>query len=193
MKLLFDFFPLILMFAAYKMFNIYVATAVAMVASLIQIIYLKARGKPVKPMMWFGLGVIVVMGGLTIFLQNEMFVKWKPTIIFAVMALAIAISQFVFKKSPIAALFDNQITAPEALWKKFAVAWIIFLLALAVINLYFAYYQSTDAWFAMKTFGDMGLMLVFIIAQMYWLYPYMPKDEEVEVSAAPAKVEAKEH
>jgi intracellular septation protein len=192
MKLLFDFFPLILMFAAYKMFNIYVATAVAMVASLIQIIYLKARGKPVKPMMWFGLGVIVVMGGLTIFLQNEMFVKWKPTIIFAVMALAIAISQFVFKKSPIAALFDNQITAPEALWKKFAVAWIIFLLALAVINLYFAYYQSTDAWFAMKTFGDMGLMLVFIIAQMYWLYPYMPKDEEAEVGAAPVKVEAKE-
>jgi intracellular septation protein len=193
MKLLFDFFPLILMFAAYKMFDIYVATGVGIAATIIQVVYLKSRNKPVKPMMWFGLGVIVVMGGLTIFLQNEMFVKWKPTIIFAVMALAIAISQFVFKKSPIAALFDNQITAPEALWKKFALAWIVFLLALAAINLYFAYYQSTDAWFAMKTFGDMGLMLVFIIAQMYWLYPYMPKDDEVDVSAVPAKVEAKDH
>jgi intracellular septation protein len=193
MKLLFDFFPLILMFAAYKMFDIYVATGVGIAATIVQVVYLKSRNKPVKPMMWFGLGVIVVMGGLTIFLQNEMFVKWKPTIIFAVMALAIAISQFVFKKSPIAALFDNQIAAPEALWKKFALAWIVFLLALAAINLYFAYYQSTDAWFAMKTFGDMGLMFVFIIAQMYWLYPYMPKDEEVDVSATPAKVEAKEH
>lgn len=193
MKLLFDFFPLILMFAAYKMFDIYVATGVGIAATIIQVVYLKSRSQPVKPMMWFGLGVIVVMGGLTIFLQNEMFVKWKPTIIFAVMALAIAISQFVFKKSPIAALFDNQIIAPEALWKKFALAWIIFLLALALINLYFAYYQSTDAWFAMKTFGDMGLMFVFIIAQMYWLYPYMPKDEDAAAEPAAAKVEAKKH
>lgn len=189
MKLLFDFFPLILMFAAYKMFGIYVATAVGIAASLIQVIYLKARGQKVKPMMWFGLVVIVVMGGLTIFLQNEMFLKWKPTIIFTAMALAIAISQFVFRKNPIAVLFDNQIPAPESLWKRLAYAWIVFLVALAVINLYFAYYQSTDAWFAMKTFGDMGLMVVFIIAQIYWLYPYMPKDED----AVPAKVETKDH
>jgi intracellular septation protein len=190
MKLLFDFFPLILMFAAYKMFDIYVATAVAIAATLIQVSYLKLRGKKVEPMMWIGLGVIVVMGGATIFFKNEMFVKWKPTIIFSAMAVAIGISQFGFKKNPIAVIFNNQITAPDALWRKLAAAWIVFLLALAAINLYFAYYQSTDAWFAMKTFGDMGLFLTFILAQMFWLYPYMPKDEE-PVAPAP-KVEAKE-
>jgi intracellular septation protein len=188
MKLLFDFFPLILMFAAYRMFDIYVATAVAIAATILQVSYLKLRGKKVEPMMWIGLGVIVVMGGATIFFKNEMFVKWKPTIIFSAMAVAILVSQFIFKKNPIAVIFNNQITAPEALWKKLALAWIVFLLALAVINLYFAYYQSLDAWFAMKTFGDMGLFFVFIIAQMFWLYPYMPKDEDL---AAP-KVEVKE-
>ena len=191
MKLLFDFFPLILMFVAYKAYDIYVATAVAIVATILQVAYLKYRGKKVEPMMWIGLGVIVVAGGATIIFKNEMFVKWKPTAIFAAMAIAIGVSQFWFKKNPIAVIFNNQITAPEALWKKLSLAWIVFLLALALINLYFVYYQSTDAWFAMKTFGDMGLFLVFIIAQMFWLYPYMPKDEPANEASVAAKTTAK--
>jgi intracellular septation protein len=173
MKLLFDFFPVILMFATYKFFGIYVATAVAIVTTIAQVSYLKLRGKKVEPMMWIGLGIILVAGTATIILQNDMFIKWKPTILFTIMAIAIAIAQFGFGKNPIAVMFNNQIKAPHSLWKNLALAWIIFLLVLALLNLYFVYYQSTDAWMNFKTFGDMGLMFVFIIAQMYWLYPYM--------------------
>ena len=185
MKLLFDFFPLILMFAAYKMYDIYVATAVAIVATIAQVIYLKARGKKVEPMMWVGLGIIVVAGGATIIFKDEMFIKLKPTVLFLVMAIAIGVAQFGFGKNPISVIFNNQIQAPLQVWKKLALAWILFLIFVAVLNLYFAYYQSTDTWFLFKTVGDMGLFLVFIIAQIIWLYPYMPKDEP-EISNAAA-------
>lgn len=185
MKLLFDFFPLILMFAAYKMYDIYVATAVAIAATIAQVIYLKARGKKVEPMMWIGLGIIVVAGGATIIFKDEMFIKLKPTVLFLVMAIAIGVAQFGFGKNPISVIFNNQIQAPLHVWKKLALAWIVFLIFVAVLNLYFAYYQSTDTWFLFKTVGDMGLFLVFIIAQIIWLYPYMPKDEP-ETSSATA-------
>jgi intracellular septation protein len=184
MKLLFDFFPLILMFASYKAFGIYVATAVAIVATLLQVGYLKVVGKKVEPMMWVSLVIIMIFGGLTIILKNELFIKWKPTILFLCMAAAIAVSQFGFNKNPIAIIFNNQITAPDALWKKLAWAWIGFLVFVAILNLYFVYYTSTDTWFLFKTFGDMGLFFVFIIAQMFWLYPYMPQDD-ADVKSTP--------
>ena len=191
MKLLFDFFPLLLMFATFKMFGIYVATAVAIVATIAQVIYLKVRGKKVEPMMWIGLGIIVVAGGATIIFKNEMFIKIKPTVLFAVMAIAIAVAQFGFGKNPISVIFNHQIQAPLLVWKKLALAWIVFLMLVAVLNLYFAYYQSTDTWFLFKTFGDMGLFLVFIVAQIIWLYPYMPQ-EQPEAGDTPA-VAAIEH
>ena len=185
MKLLFDFFPLLLMFATFKMFGIYVATAVAIVATMAQVIYLKVRGKKVEPMMWIGLGIIVVAGGATIIFKNEMFIKIKPTVLFVVMAIAIAVAQFGFGKNPISVIFNHQIQAPPLVWKKLALAWIVFLMLVAVLNLYFAYYQSTDTWFLFKTFGDMGLFLVFIVAQIIWLYPYMPQ-EQPEAGDTPA-------
>jgi len=185
MKLLFDFFPLLLMFATFKIFGIYVATAVAIVATIAQVIYLKVRGKKVEPMMWIGLGIIVVAGGATIIFKNEMFIKIKPTVLFVVMAIAIAVAQFGFGKNPISVIFNHQIQAPPLVWKKLALAWIVFLMLVAVLNLYFAYYQSTDTWFLFKTFGDMGLFLVFIVAQIIWLYPYMPQ-EQPEAGDTPA-------
>ena len=98
MKLLFEFFPIILFFAAYKMFDIYVATAVAIVATLLQVAYLKLSGKKVQLMTWIGLGIIVLAGGATIIFKNEMFIKWKPTVLFTIMSIVIGVAQFVFKK-----------------------------------------------------------------------------------------------
>jgi intracellular septation protein len=182
-KLLFDFFPLILMFAAYKMYDIYVATIVAIVATFVQVAYLKIAGKKVEPMMWFGLAIIVIFGGATIIFKNEMFIKWKPTILFGAMAVVIAFAQFVYKKNPISIIFNNQLQLPDHIWRTLSISWILFLLLIAILNLVFAYYTSTDTWFLFKTFGDTAMMIVFIIAQMLWLMPYLPKDEE---EAAPS-------
>lgn len=186
MKLLFEFFPVILFFAAYKMFDIYVATGVAIAATIVQVAYLKLAGKKVPTMTWIGLGIIVVAGSATIYFKNEMFIKWKPTILFTIMAVAIAIAQFIYKKNPIAVIFNDQIQAPDHIWRKLSVAWIVFLLFIAVLNLYFVYYQSTDVWLYFKTFGDMALFMIFIVAQMFWLFPYMPKDEDEQPAALSA-------
>ena len=186
MKLLFDFFPVILFFAAYKWAGLYAATAVVIVATILQVGYLKWRGKRVEPMMWIGLGIVVVAGGATLVFQNEMFIKWKPTLLFGAMAVAIGVAQFAFKRNPVALMFNNQIAAPDAVWRKLSISWIVFLLAVALLNLWFAYYTSTETWVYFKTFGDMALFLVFIAAQVFWLMPYLPKDEPV----APASRDA---
>lgn len=178
MKLLFDLFPVILMFVTFKMFDIYVATAVAIAAVIAQIGYLKLKKQPIAPMMWVGAGIIVVAGGATIFFKNELFIKWKPTILYCLMALAIGVSQFLLKKNPIAVMFNNQIKAPDTLWKKLSLAWIVFLLVLAALNLYVAFNFSTDAWMNFKLFGAFGAMIVFITAQMFWLYPYLADDAD---------------
>lgn len=189
MKFLFDFFPVIIFFAVYKMVDIYAATAAAIVASLLQVGFLKLTKRKVEPMMWIGLGIIVVAGGATLIFKNEMFIKWKPTILFIAMAIAIGLAEFVFKKNPISFMFNNLITAPAAIWRKLSISWIIFLLFVAVLNLWFAYFTSTETWVYFKTFGDMALFFVFIIAQIIILMPYMPDDEKKdEAKDQPASV-----
>ncbi len=183
MKLFFDFFPVLLFFAAFKMFDIYVATAVAIVASVAQVGYLKLAKKKVEPMMWLGLGIIIVAGGATIIFKNEMFIKWKPTILFTAMAVAIGVTQFWFKKNPVSFIFNNTIQAPDAVWRKLSISWIVFLLSVALLNIWFAYYTSTDIWVLFKTFGDMGLFFIFIVAQIFWLMPYLPDDDEKPTTA----------
>lgn len=185
MKLLFDLFPVILMFAAFKMFDIYVATAVAIGAVVLQIGYLKFTKKPVAPMMWVGAGIIVVAGAATIFFKNEAFIKWKPTILYCITAVVIMVMQFFLNKNPIALMFNNQIKAPDALWRKLSLAWISFFLVMAALNLYVAFNFSTDTWMNFKLFGSFGAMFAFIIAQMFWLYPYMV-DESAD--ATPPKI-----
>jgi intracellular septation protein len=187
MKFLFDFFPVILFFAAYKMYDIYTATAVAIVASIAQVAYLKLARKKVEPMMWLGLGIIVIAGGATIIFHNEMFIKWKPTVLFTAMAIAIGVTQFVFKKNPVSFIFNNTIQAPDAVWRKLSISWIVFLLFIAVLNIWFAYYTSTDTWVLFKTFGDMGLFFIFIIAQIFWLMPYLPEDEKATLPSKPTE------
>jgi intracellular septation protein len=184
MKFLFDLFPVILFFVAYKVWGLYVATAVAIAASLAQVAYLKLRRRKVEPMMWIGLGIIVVAGGATIIFQNELFIKWKPTILFAAMAVAIGLAQFWFKKNPVALIFNNTITAPDAVWVKLSISWIVFLLSVAALNLWFAYYTSTDTWVLFKTFGDMGLFFMFIVLQVFWLMPYLQEEEKAAEAGA---------
>jgi len=187
MKFLFDLFPVILFFAAYKFFGIYVATAVAIGASILQVGYLKLTSKKVEPMMWLGLVIIVVAGGATIVFKNEMFIKWKPTVLFTLMAAAIAIAQFWFKKNPVSFIFNNTIQAPDLVWRKLSITWIVFLLFIAALNIWFAYYTSTDTWVLFKTFGDMGLFFIFILFQVFWLMPYLPTDAEADKQPLPSQ------
>lgn len=177
MKLLIDFFPIILFFAAYKLWGIYVATAVAIVATIGQILWLRHSHGKVEPMQWVSLGVIILFGGATIALQNETFIKWKPTVLYWLMGGTLAAGQLFFRKNLLKTLMGSQLDLPEPAWRVTNWSWIAFFAVMGVLNLWVAYNFDTDTWVNFKLFGGMGLMIVFVIGQALYLGRYMKADE----------------
>ncbi|MBW6494306.1 MAG: septation protein A [Burkholderiaceae bacterium] len=169
MKLLFDLFPVILFFVAFKFYDIYIATGVAIAASVVQIGWLLARRRPVAGMQWASLAIIVVFGGLTLFLHDETFIKWKPTVLYAAFALSLLVSRYAFGKNLIKAMMGAQVTLPVAIWTRLNLGWTIFFAAMAVLNIYVAYNYPTATWVNFKLFGTMGLTLVFVLAQAFYI------------------------
>ncbi|HTD91528.1 MAG TPA: septation protein A [Burkholderiales bacterium] len=169
MKFLFDMFPVLLFFVAFKLFGIYEATAVAMAATFLQIGWVWFKHRKVEPMLWVSLAVIVVFGGATIYLHNETFIKWKPTVLYWLFAGALAIAALFFKKNLIRAMMEKQMELPEFVWGRLLLSWIIFFAVMGVLNLYVAFNYSTDAWVNFKLFGGMGLMLIFVFGQVLML------------------------
>ena len=169
MKFLFDLFPVILFFAAFKFFGIYIATAVAIAATFAQIGWLKLRRKPVDTMMWVSLGIIVVFGGATLLLHDETFIKWKPTVLYWLFAATLSISKALFEKNLIRAMLSAQVQLPDAAWARLNWSWTGFFALMGGINLYVAFNFSTDTWVNFKLFGGMGLMLAFVVAQALYI------------------------
>ncbi|MCF7988360.1 MAG: septation protein A [Methylovulum sp.] len=178
MKQLFELFPIALFFIAYKFYDIYVATAVVMTATVIQVLYTWLRYRKVESMQWITLGLILVMGGATLYLQNEQFIKWKLSIIEWLFGLAFLGSQFIGKKPFIERIMSASISLPPLVWKRLNLLWGGFFLSVGFINLYVMYNFSTDDWVSFKTFGVPGLMFIFIVLQMIFLYKYIPETEK---------------
>lgn len=176
MKLLLDFFPIILFFVAFKVAGIYVATGVAIVATVAQIAWLRHSTGKVEPMQWVSLGVILLFGGATIALQNETFIKWKPTVLYWLMAGSLA-GGLLFGKNVLKSLMGSQMQLPEAAWRVANWSWITFFSLMGVVNLWVAYHYDTDTWVNFKLFGGMGLMVLFIIGQALYLGRYLKADE----------------
>jgi len=169
MKLFFDFLPIILFFVAYKTYDIYVATAVAIAASLILVAYTWLRTRKVEPMQLVSLGLIVVFGGATLWLQNPLFIMWKPSILYVLFAAAFLGSQFIGDKTLVERMMGSLMSAPQAIWRQVNIAWVGFFIALAGLNLYVAYNFDEATWVNFKLFGLMGITLVFMLAQGLWL------------------------
>ena len=169
MKFLFDIFPVVLFFIAFKVFDIYVATAVAIAATFLQIGWTWVRHRKVDNLLWVSFAVIVVFGGATLVLQDETFIKWKPTVLYWLFAAVLAVAELAFRKNLIRAMMEAQVTLPDAVWGKLLASWIAFFALMGVLNLAVAYNFSTDAWVNFKLFGGIGLMLAFIVLQALML------------------------
>lgn len=165
MKLLIDFFPIILFFVAFKLGGIYVATTVAIAATVVQIAYLRLRHGKVEAMQWLSLGVIVVFGGATLVAHNETFIKWKPTVLYWLMGGALVVGQWFFRKNFVRTLMQAQMQLPDPIWLRLNWAWSAFFLSMGLLNLWVAYQFDTETWVNFKLFGGMGLMLVFVVIQ----------------------------
>ena len=179
MKFLFDIFPVVLFFIAFKLYGIYVATAVAIAASFVQIGWVWLRHRKVDNMLWVSLAVIVVFGGATLLLQDETFIKWKPTVLYWLFGAALAVATLVFKKNLVRAMMERQVTLPDEVWSKLLASWIGFFVLMGALNLFVAYNFSTDAWVNFKLFGGIGLMLVFVVLQALMLSRYI-EDKKAE-------------
>lgn len=169
MKLFLDFLPLLLFFIAFKYAGIYIATAVAIAASVIIIAYMRLRGHRIEPMQWLSLGVIVVFGGATLIAQNEAFIKLKPTVLYLLMAGVLFVGQFFFKKNFIKLLIGSQIQLPEFAWRVLCLSWMLFFAVLAAANLWVAHSFDTATWVSFKVFGLLGITLVFFLLQALYM------------------------
>jgi len=205
MKLLFDFLPIILFFVAFKVADankeaaaafataqfgalvsgglvgaeeapVLLATIVVVVATLAQVAILALRGKKIDLMLWVSLALVVVMGGLTVWLHNETFIKWKPTLLYWVMGTAFALAPLLFGKNLLKLLLGEQLELPAPVWQRLNLAWVAFFAVMGTLNLWVAYNFATPVWVNFKLFGGLGLMIVFTVAQGLYLARYLPDE-----------------
>jgi intracellular septation protein len=176
-KFLFDLFPIILFFTAFKLADIYVATGVAIGASFIQIGWLLLRKKKIDAMLWVSLIIVSVFGGATLYFHNENFIKWKPTVLYWFFATALIVAQAVFNKNIMRSLMGKELTLPDAVWNKLNLSWAAFFALFGFLNLYVAFNFPTEIWVNFKLFGWIVLVIIFVIVQGFWLHKYLPNDE----------------
>lgn len=173
MKILFDLFPVILFFIVFKLFGIYPATAVAIIATLGQVIWVKFRHGKVDTMLWISLVIIVTLGSATLLLHDESFIKWKPTVLYWFFALALLLSRALLGKNLIYSLMHEKMTLPAPIWGQLNLAWSGFFAVLGGLNLYVAYHYSMDTWVNFKLFGTSTIMFIFIMLQAFFLAKYL--------------------
>ncbi len=169
MKILFDFFPILLFFICYKFYGIYTATAVAMAASLAQVILHRIKHQRYEKLHLISLGLILVLGGATLFFHNPWFIKWKPTGIYWLSAIVFMGSSLIGKKPLIQKMMENNVNLPQKIWLRLNTAWAIYFLLMGGLNIYVAYCYDTDVWVNFKLFGGAGFMLFFVFIQAIYL------------------------
>jgi len=177
MKMLFDFFPVLLFFIVYKMYDIYAATAVLIIACAIQTFGHRMIKGRFENAHLITLVLVALFGGLTLYLQDETFIKWKPTAINWLFALVFIGSQYIGEKPIIERMMGANICLPAVVWTKLNLAWAIFFIVLGALNIYVAFSFDTDTWVNFKMFGLMGLTFAFIIAQSVYLMPYLKESD----------------
>ena len=178
MKFLFDIFPVLLFFVAFKLWDVYTATAVAIAATFGQVLWSWLRRGKVDTMLWVSLAIIAVFGGATLLLHDETFIKWKPTVLYWLFSAILLGAHGLFGKNLIRAMMEKQLTLPAPVWLKVNLSWAVFFLFMGAANLYVAFNFPTDTWVSFKLFGGFGLMLAFVVAQGLLLSRYMEHEEK---------------
>jgi intracellular septation protein len=183
MQLIADYFPLLLFFIAFKWQGIYVATAVAIVASFAQIAWLHWKRGRVSPVHWLSLAIIVVFGGATLILHDEVFIKWKPSVLYGLFGTALAVGRLGFGRNLIAYVMPG-IKLPDAVWTRLTWSWVAFFAFMGIANWYVAFYYAPQAspeerlaiWVNFKVWGGIGLFLTFALAQGLFLSRHMAEE-----------------
>jgi intracellular septation protein len=174
MKLLYDLLPIFAFFVAFKFFGIFVATGIAILAVLFQLGMTYVQGKKPDLMQWITLAMVVLLGGSTLIFRNEMFIKWKPTAVYWVLALVFAISDLILKKNLVKAMLQKSLTLPNKAWSTLNFTWYTFFFIMGALNLFVIYTFDTPTWVNFKLFGTLILTLGFALFQAFLVSRYLP-------------------
>lgn len=185
MKLLFDFFPIVLFFIGYKLFGIYTATLIAIIASFVQVIFYRLVYHRFEKMQIISLAIVTVLGGATLFFHDPVFIKWKPTGIYWLAALLFVLSPLLIKRPLIQKIMEKNIQLPTKIWYRLNYLWALFFIIMGSANVYVAYYYSLDAWVNFKLFGCLGLTLLFVFLQAFYLAKHIKHHEETQATPSP--------
>ena len=177
MKLLLDLFPIVLFFGAYKMADIYTATAVLMAATVVQSGVMYAMDRKLATMQKITLVLVLGFGALTLGLHDERFIKWKPTLLYSGLTIALGVGHFVLKKNFLKLLLGSQLALPDAVWHRLNISWMLYCIFMASLNAYVATYFSTEEWVNFKLWGYV-FPLVFIVSQGIYIARHLPKEED---------------
>ena len=189
MKQLFEFIPLIIFFAVYKLVDIYVATGSLIITTGALLAYNYFKHGKAEKMQVITFLMVFVFGTLTLILQDDAFIKWKVTVIYALFSLALLVSQFIFKKPIIKQMLGKEITLPESVWCQLNIAWSLFFLCLGLLNIYVAFSLSQEVWVNFKVFGLLGATLGFTVLSGLYIYKYLPNNDESEIEEAQKEIE----
>ena len=176
MKILIDFFPILLFFGAYKFYGIYVGTAVLMAATVAQMALIYAIDRRLQTMHTVTLALILLFGTLTLVLQDDRFIKWKPTVLYAAMSIALAVALWALKKNFLKMMLGGQLELPDRVWLRLNLAWIVYCAFMSALNAYVVLNFSTEAWVDFKLWGY-AFPLVFLIGQGIYIAPHLKGDE----------------
>jgi intracellular septation protein len=173
MKFLFDFLPILFFFLAYKFFDIYVATAVAIASTLAQVAVIWFNTRKLAAMQLVTLAIIIIFGGLTLYLQDEKFIKWKPTIVNWIFAGTFLATQIFGQQTAIERMVGTSLSLPKQIWRRLNLGWVCFFFCLGYANLYVMNHFDSNTWVNFKLFGMFGLTIIFIILQTLFLSRYL--------------------
>lgn len=173
MKFFTDLFPIILFFIVFKFAGIYAATGAAILASIAQVMYTYFKTKKIDSMQWITLAIIVVLGGATLLLHNELFIKWKPTAIEWAFAIVFLLSQWFGEKTLTQRLMEGNLQLSSALWMRLNMSWVMFFALMGALNLYVIYHFNTNVWVNFKLFGMLGFTVAFVIWQAFYISKYV--------------------
>lgn len=181
MQLFYEIFPVFLFFLAFKFYDIYVATVVGIVTTLLQVIVTRAWTGKWDRKQIITLAVFALFGGMTLYFHDPIFVKWKPTIVFWAFSLAILGYHLVMRKPLMQRLMQNMLqekaAIPLSVWKRLDLIWALFFITLGCINLYIAYNYSNDAWVNFKFYGITAALFLFSIFQAFYLMRFMSESK----------------
>ncbi|AXQ15610.1 MULTISPECIES: septation protein A [Shewanella] len=180
MKQLLDFLPLVIFFAVYKFYDIYVASGALIAATALQLVVTYLLYRKLEKMHLITFAMVAVFGTLTLVFHDDAFIKWKVTIVYALFALGLGVSQLL-NKPVLKGMLGQELKVADKIWARVTWYWVSFFIICGLINIYVAFSLSQETWVNFKVFGLTAVTLLNTIATVVYLFKHIPEEQRKEL------------